>query len=193
MRKRFVLIFGPPAVGKATVGRELAALTGLRLFHNHMSLEPVMGVFEFGSPPFHRIVRALRCHVFREVAEALEHPGLIFTYVWALDEEGDRAFVEETCAVFREAGADVRLVELYAELDERLRRNRGEERLAAKPSKRDVEASERRLLANEAKHRLNTEEADEALFRAGSHLRIDTTRREALEVAEEIAEWLEAG
>jgi hypothetical protein len=32
---KFVVIFGPPAAGKMTVGRELAALTGWRLFHNH--------------------------------------------------------------------------------------------------------------------------------------------------------------
>ena len=46
-----VVIFGPPAVGKMTVGREVARLTGYKLFHNHMTVEPVLEVFEFGSPP----------------------------------------------------------------------------------------------------------------------------------------------
>lgn len=35
-----VVIFGPPAVGKMTVGHEPAKLTGFKLFHNHMSVEP---------------------------------------------------------------------------------------------------------------------------------------------------------
>ena len=39
MRKTLVIILGPHAVGKMTVGQELAKITGLRLFHNHMSIE----------------------------------------------------------------------------------------------------------------------------------------------------------
>ncbi|WP_331740998.1 MULTISPECIES: hypothetical protein [unclassified Streptomyces] len=35
-------IVGPPAVGKAIVGHEIATRTGLRLFHNHMAIEPVL-------------------------------------------------------------------------------------------------------------------------------------------------------
>jgi tRNA A37 N6-isopentenylltransferase MiaA len=30
-----LFIYGPAAVGKLTIGRELAKLTGYRLFHNH--------------------------------------------------------------------------------------------------------------------------------------------------------------
>jgi hypothetical protein len=30
-----VIVFGPPAVGKMTVGLELERLTGFRLFHRH--------------------------------------------------------------------------------------------------------------------------------------------------------------
>ena len=38
---KFVLIFGPHAVGKMTVGYELEKITGLKLFHNHMTIELV--------------------------------------------------------------------------------------------------------------------------------------------------------
>jgi hypothetical protein len=37
-----LFIVGPPAVGKMSVGFEIAALTGLRLFHNHLAIEPVL-------------------------------------------------------------------------------------------------------------------------------------------------------
>ena len=43
---KFVVIFGPPAVGKMTVGQELAKLTGLKLFHNHMTIELVLNFFD---------------------------------------------------------------------------------------------------------------------------------------------------
>jgi shikimate kinase len=36
---KLVILFGPPAVGKMTVGQQLANLTGFKLFHNHMTIE----------------------------------------------------------------------------------------------------------------------------------------------------------
>jgi hypothetical protein len=44
---KFVLIFGDAAVGKMTVGQELCKITDLRLFHNHMTIEPVLDVFGY--------------------------------------------------------------------------------------------------------------------------------------------------
>ena len=38
-------MIGNAAVGKMTVGQELMKLTGLRLFHNHMTIEPVIEIF----------------------------------------------------------------------------------------------------------------------------------------------------
>lgn len=46
---------GPPAVGKMTVGQELSKLTGLTLFHNHMSLELGIQIFDFGTKELERI------------------------------------------------------------------------------------------------------------------------------------------
>ena len=40
-----VVLVGPPAVGKMTVGHALAARTGLRLFHNHHTIEPLGEIF----------------------------------------------------------------------------------------------------------------------------------------------------
>ena len=42
---KFVMIFGDAAVGKMTVGQELMKITDLRLFHNHMTIEPVIEIF----------------------------------------------------------------------------------------------------------------------------------------------------
>lgn len=38
-----IIVFGPPAVGKMTVGREICGLTGYKLFHNHLTVEPIVG------------------------------------------------------------------------------------------------------------------------------------------------------
>jgi len=152
---KFVIIFGPPAVGKMTVGYELAKLTSFRLFHNHMTIDLVLNFFSFGQPQFHRLVGEFRRRIFEEVA-ASDLAGLIFTYVWALDQASDKAFINEICNIFREKSGEVYFVELEAEQSERLRRNESEFRLAQKPSKRQVAESRRRLLEGDQNYKLNS-------------------------------------
>jgi hypothetical protein len=152
--KQLVILFGPPAVGKMAVGKEMAGLTGMRLFHNHMALEPVLQLWPYGSAPFERIVRRFRDAVFEEAARA-DGPGLIYTCMWDLDDVETNRYMEGVARSFEEQGAEVHYVELSASLEVRLQRNRTQLRLAEKPSKRDLAASEARLLANESR-RLNS-------------------------------------
>ena len=185
MTQRFIVIFGPPAVGKMAVGAELEVLTGVRLFHNHLSIEPVLRLFPFGSPPFVRLVEQFRRRIFEEVA-ASDLPGLAFTFVWDLDAEGDRRFLEDACAIFATRGFEIAFVELAADLTTRLERNRSPQRLEQKPSMRDVARSEETLRTLE-RHRLNS---DGAIPLPHRHLRIDNTDRSPRAVAEEIASAL---
>jgi hypothetical protein len=150
-----VVLFGPPAVGKATVGRELAAQTGYKLFHNHMVLEPVHAVFDFGEGPFWTLVGEFRRRIFEEVARS-DLSGLIFTYVWALDREEDRRELEGYLVPFGRTLAEVKFAELACPQAVRLDRNRHPDRLAAKPSKRNLVQSEGFLLRADREERLNT-------------------------------------
>jgi hypothetical protein len=150
-----VFIVGPPAVGKMTVGAELARRTGLLLFHNHQTIELVLRFFPFGTPPFGRLVDEFRRRILEEVATS-ELPGLIFTYVWAFDDPREAATVEAYASIFRTRGGRVLFVELEASLAERLRRNETEFRLSEKPSKRDLAWSRRHLLDAETKYQLNS-------------------------------------
>jgi hypothetical protein len=178
-----VVITGPPAVGKATVGVELARLTGLKLFHNHMSIELVLNFFEFGEPAFRRLLTDVRRRVFEEVA-ASDLPGLIFTYVWAFDLDSERAYVEGLCDIFRAREGSVFFAELEADLEERLRRNESAARLAEKPSKRDVERSRRLLLEDEHRYRLNSAGEFDG---AENYVRINNTKLAPEECARRIA------
>jgi hypothetical protein len=96
-----------------------------------MTIDLVLRFFEYGTLQFGRLVDEFRIRIFEEVA-ASQLPGLIFTYVWALDHPRDKAFIDKTCQIFRSHGADVFYVELSATLDERLQRNETEFRLAEK-------------------------------------------------------------
>jgi hypothetical protein len=75
---KLVFIFGPAASGKLTVARELSALTGLPLFHNHLVVDAVAAVFPFGSPEFIRLREAMWVAMFAEAAKAQR--SLIFTF-----------------------------------------------------------------------------------------------------------------
>ena len=178
---QFIVIFGPPAVGKMAVGREIEAATGLRLFHNHMAIEPVLKFFPFGSPSFGRLVDGFRKRLFEEVAGS-DLAGLIFTFVWNLDDPNDSNFLDSACQLFEQRGHRVAFVELKAGLAERLLRNRMADRLDAKPSKRNVQASEQNLLDLERK-RLNT---DGAIPLGYPHILIDNTMLSARTVADQV-------
>ncbi|MDF2661948.1 MAG: shikimate kinase [Paenibacillus sp.] len=152
---KFVLLFGPQAVGKMTVGQELAKITGLKLFHNHMSIELVAPFFSYGTEPGKRLVKLFRQAIFEEVA-ASELDGLIFTFLWSFDRQADWDYVDNVCRIFESKGADVYFVELEAELSARLERNRSPHRLEHKPTKRDIAFSERDLLSKMENNRLNS-------------------------------------
>jgi len=161
-----VVVFGPPAVGKMTVGREICQLTGFKLFHNHMTIEPVLEIFPYG--------------------------GLVFTYVWALDLDEDTAVIASYVDLVCSRGGSVRFVELFAEQSERLERNRGGLRLDHKRSKRDLELSRNDLLKSDEEYVLNTgasgrTRADE-LLDEHDYVRFDNTRLEASEVALQVVE-----
>ena len=193
----FVCVFGPPAVGKMTVGHEIARLTGFKLFHNHMSVEPILEVFEFGSPPFGRLVKEIRQRVVEE-AVAADLSGLIFTYVWALDDAGDARQVSGLVEIVERGGGSVHFVELTAPFDVRRGRNVTELRREHKRTHRDAELSDR-ILHDLERHVLNTPDQgakpDEAaaVLDGRNYVRIDNTDLPAAEVARRVVDHFALG
>jgi len=181
---KFVLIFGPQAVGKMTVGHELEKITDLKLFHNHMTIELVLPFFDFGTEPFQRLVDLFRWEIFEEVSKS-DLYGIIFTYVWALDQQADWDFVERVCSLFESRGGEAYLVELEADLETRLERNRTPHRLKHKPSKRNMEQSERNLIETMKNNRLNSLEGE---IQRKNYIRINNTHLSPAEVAQIIKE-----
>ena len=146
---KLVFLIGDAAVGKMTVGQELMKQTGLRLFHNHMMIEPVIEIF--GAFNGH-VTQQLREEIFHEFAKS-ENEGMIFTYLWAFDMQSDWDYVAHVSEIFRQQGAEIYYVELIAPQEVRLQRNETANRLAHKASKRDLEASRARLLRDDANYR----------------------------------------
>lgn len=191
-RVTLLFVFGPPAVGKMTVGRAIADASDFRLFHNHHLLEPLLDVFDYGTPPFNRLLAEFRLRVLEEAAGS--GADIVYTLVWALDLPEDSAYLRKHLRPFVDAEQPIAFLELYADLDTRLVRNRTPYRLAEKKSKRNVEWSDGNVREMD-RHVLNTgvrpTPADE-LVAAYPHLRIDNTHRSPEEVAAEALTWVAA-
>lgn len=168
---KLVLIIGAGAVGKMTVGQELMKITNLRLFHNHMMIEPVLEIF--GKFKGDTILK-LREIIFDDFTSDNNY-GMIHTLMWAFDMPTDWEYVENLASKFDE----VYCVELIASQKVRLERNKTENRLINKASKRDIEASDKRVL-NEDLHRLVSNDGE---IPFENYLRINNESLSAEEVA----------
>lgn len=152
---KLVIIFGPHAVGKMTVGQELEKITDLKLFHNHMTIDIVADLFENMPQERQRLTELFRNEIFQSFSKSDEY-GMIFTCMWALERKDDWDYINNLETMFKSNGADVYYVELEADYDIRLQRNTTENRLLNKPSKRNIEKSESLFRDIEARHRLNS-------------------------------------
>ena len=185
MSKNLVIILGPHAVGKMTVGQELARTTGLRLFHNHMSIELALKLFNFQDRECKVLNETIRETVFKLFAEG-DFPGLIFTFMCAFDVPSEFDYLNKIIEQFRANGANCYVVELCADFEERLIRNKSENRLMHKESKRNLEFSEAEMRRTSEKYRLNSYDGEELPFE--HYLKIDNTALAPEETARMIRE-----
>lgn len=188
---RLLLLLGPPAVGKMTVGTAVAAASAYRLFHNHASIEPLLEVFDYGSPPFSRLLDEFRRRVIDEAAGA--GVDLILTLVWDLESEVETATVESYLAPYADRGAEIHIVELAADLATRLARNRTKFRLAEKRSKRDVGWSDGNVRDAErlaVSTRPGRRTVGHRVLERHRFLRLDNTDVPADEAARRILAWV---
>ncbi len=153
---KLVLIIGDSAVGKMTVGQELMKITDLRLFHNHMTIEPSIEIFGHFEK---ELTKMWRDDVFEVFSKSNQY-GLIFTYMWAFDMASDWKYMDYVCEIFKKQDAEIYAVELIADLPTRLERNKTENRLKHKASKRDLKLSEERLLNDYYKYRFISNEGE---------------------------------
>lgn len=119
---RMVFIYGPPAVGKLTVGRLVAERLGYRLLHNHVTVDAVLSVFDFGTRPFHDVLARFRQDLFETAAA--ENVDLVVTFVVPIGEEH---LIDELVAPY---GDDVHYFQLLAPVEELHRRIGNESRRA---------------------------------------------------------------
>ena len=172
-----VFIYGPPAAGKLTVARELANLTGFKLFDNHITIDWARDIYEFGDPRFLPLVENLRTVVFEEAAR--EGFGIIMTFAFTGWDSEPEPFAR-CCNLFEQRGRAVCLVHLTATRGVLVQRVGSEDRVA------------RRKLASRERLLSLLEDIDLAKPIPGREsLQIDNSELPSAEVAQRIARHFE--
>ncbi|MBQ3014509.1 MAG: shikimate kinase, partial [Clostridia bacterium] len=93
-------------------------------------------------------------------------------FMWAFDMQEDWNYFAHIREIFAAQGAEFYYVELVASREVRLARNVTENRLANKASKRDIEASNNRLINDDEKHRFESYEGE---IPYENYIKIDNT------------------
>ncbi len=176
---KLIIIFGPHAVGKMTVGQELSKITDLKLFHNHMTIDMANDLFENLPKERSRLINLFRKEIFEAFSNSEEY-GMIFTYMWAFDSQDDWNYISYVEELFASKGAEVYFVELEADYELRIERNKTENRLLNKPTKRNLEKSETLFRSLESKYRLNSYEGE---ITKENYIRINNTELSPEEAA----------
>lgn len=121
---QIVLLHGAAAAGKYTIARELAALAGFSLFHNHLVVDLLLSLFPFGSAPFVEHRERIWLDL---MADAVAAGGsLIFTF--NPERTVRPGFPEALRERVERAGGTVRCVEVVCDEGEIERRMESEER-----------------------------------------------------------------
>ena len=182
-----IQIIGPQAVGKMTVGQELSKITGYKLFYNHMTIEMVRLIFDYDKDAYKKMNSKIRYEVLKEFSKSKEK-GIIFTgcFDFGKDFKEEKAETKKWMKLFK----NNYVIELEASLEERLKRNKTENRLRHKASKRNLEWSQNDLIKSMARHRLNSRPGEgEKIF--NNYMKIDNTNLSADYVAKMIKEKFE--
>ena len=178
-----VFIIGAPAAGKMTIGQELSKLTGATLFFNHQPIDFALEIYQDFSEEMWELVRRINFS-FLETS-ARYHRSVILTGVTDFSNQYHLMYLKNIQDLLNDYHQEILFVELETSLEERLRRNRTENRLKYKPLKRYFEVSEREILEIDKTNQLNSQKKPSGLHH---YLKIDNTNLSAEKVAKQIQE-----
>ena len=171
---KLIFIYGSPAVGKLTVANEIAKRTDFKVFHNHLSIDCIEPVFDFGTPSFGKLINLIRVETVREAARVGQN--LIYTFCYAKDL--DEAHVEKIINAVEENGGEICFVLLTAD--------------RAELNKRVVEESRRKMGKAKTVEMMDFFHETYDLLSPVPHresLQIDNTRLSPETVARQIIEY----
>ena len=176
-----VFIIGAPASGKMTIGQELSKLTGATLLFNHQPIDFALEIYQDFTEEMWEFVRGIYFSFLG--TSARNHRSVILTGVIDFSNQYNLMYLKEIQNLLDDYHQEILFVELETSLEERLRRNRTENRLKHKPLKRHIEVSEREILETTETLQLNSQFQPNELHH---YFKINNTNLSAEEVAKQI-------
>ena len=178
-----LFIIGAPASGKMTIGQELSRLTNATLFYNHQVIDFALEIYQDFTEEMWEFVRGMTFSFLG--TSARNQRSVILTDAIDFSNQYQLLYLKRIQDLLNDYHQEILFVELETSLEERLRRNRTENRLKHKPLKRHIEVSEREILETDKTNQLNSQKQPSALHH---YLKIDNTNLSAEEVAKQIQE-----
>lgn len=108
-----IFIHGPAAAGKYTIGTLVSNLLGLPLFHNHLTVDLVSSLFEFGTEAFCQLREAIWLQSFSSASAA--DRSFVFTFHPEASLAPDLVTRLQACV--EENGGQVQYIELACDVD----------------------------------------------------------------------------
>lgn len=188
-----IVVFGPEASGKMSVGQELKKF-GFHLLFNHQVIdlvgtiyneENIGTIWNFQQKHIDLIEQLYSSFLYSAIDD---EENLVFTITWNFNNDNMKNYFLVLQKYAKARNQKVVFVELYSTLEERLRRNKTPNRLEHKVCKRDVESSDHDLIENTKFTRLNSEKGEMDVFE--HYLFFDNTNIPPCEVTQSIVQYL---
>ena len=176
-----LFIIGAPASGKMTIGQELSRLTDATLFYNHKAIDFALEIYQDFTEEMWEFVRGMTFSFLG--ASVRNQRSVILTDVIDFSNQYQLLYLKQIQDLLDDYHQEILFVELETSLEERLHRNRTENRLKHKPLKRHIEISEREILETTETLQLNSQCQPNELHH---YLKINNTNLSAAEVAKQI-------
>lgn len=117
---KLVILYGAPASGKLTIAKKVAEATGYKLFHNHLTVDLLKELLEFGTPEFYELNQQLKLDLLEATAKQGRVAGVIYTFVY--DKKTDNPFIEKLKEISGRQNIDLQFIQIYCDREELLRR-----------------------------------------------------------------------
>ena len=176
-----LFIIGAPASGKMTIGQELSRLADSTLFYNHQAIDFALEIYQDYREEMWEFVRGITFSFLG--ASARNQRSVILTDVIDFSNQYQLMYFKQIQDLLDNFHQEILFVELETSLEERLRRNRTENRLKHKPLNRYIEVSEREILETAETLQLNSQHQPNELHH---YFKINNTNLSAEEAAKQI-------
>ena len=114
MKKTILVIYGPPGVGKLTIGQQLSTKTGFKFFNGHRLADVVHSIFDFGTKEFVNTTNFLWLFLFEKLVKS-KTQGIIVSFVYGvqtLEGRHDEQFCKKIITIAKRNRAKIHFIKL---------------------------------------------------------------------------------